>query len=91
MCEDQACRHRTRSVSIVLEESQPRCSVCRQGRLKEEFPAAALYRQLAYFEHLFAMKDDPGECGRLKAHVRDSLTLNQYSRVSLARLFPNLS
>ena len=36
VCDDQACRYRTRQPTICLEDSAPLCPNCHQGKLKEE-------------------------------------------------------
>ncbi|KAK7272771.1 hypothetical protein RJT34_29594 [Clitoria ternatea] len=57
MCDDETCKHTTRSVSLRLDGDSERGTVCPNypccnGRLLRKYTEADLYRQLWYFCHV---------------------------------------
>ncbi|TKY70585.1 DNA polymerase alpha catalytic subunit [Spatholobus suberectus] len=58
MCDDETCKHTTRSISHRLVGDSERGTVCPNyprcnGRLLRKYTEADLYRQLSYFCHVF--------------------------------------
>ncbi|XP_020217424.1 DNA polymerase alpha catalytic subunit isoform X1 [Cajanus cajan] len=58
MCDDETCKHTTRSISLRLVGDSERGTVCPNyprcnGRLLRQYTEADLYRQLSYFCHVF--------------------------------------
>ncbi|KAK4789987.1 hypothetical protein SAY86_017291 [Trapa natans] len=57
MCDDETCKHTTRSLNLKLLGDAERGSVCPEyprcnGRLVRKYTEADLYKQLAYFCHI---------------------------------------
>eukprot|EP00731_Ephydatia_muelleri_P030456 Em0021g979a len=89
MCDDVSCQFRTRNTFVVLDDSTPSCPGCLKGRLKDEYPASALYTQLQFFQHVFSLlgpKEDV--VSDLVSHYCSS---SDYSQVNLQTLFPKLT
>ncbi|XP_057454382.1 DNA polymerase alpha catalytic subunit-like [Lotus japonicus] len=58
MCDDETCKHTTRSISLRLVGDSERGTVCPNyprcnGRLYRKYTEADLYKQLSYFCHVF--------------------------------------
>ncbi|XP_027362652.1 DNA polymerase alpha catalytic subunit [Abrus precatorius] len=58
MCDDETCKHTTRSISLRLVGDSERGTVCPNyprcnGRLHRKYTEADLYKQLSYFCHVF--------------------------------------
>ncbi|ESW28786.1 hypothetical protein PHAVU_002G017900 [Phaseolus vulgaris] len=58
MCDDETCKHTTRSISLRLVGDSERGTVCPNyprcnGRLLRKYTEADLYKQLSYFCHVF--------------------------------------
>lgn len=53
LCEDQACRNRTRRLPIAFSRSGPICPVCLRSTLRPEYSEKALYNQLSFYRYIF--------------------------------------
>ncbi|KAK7406532.1 hypothetical protein VNO78_08159 [Psophocarpus tetragonolobus] len=58
MCDDETCKHTTRSVSLRVVGDSERGTICPNyprcnGRLVRKYTEADLYKQLSYFCHVF--------------------------------------
>uniref|UniRef100_T1JKN1 DNA-directed DNA polymerase n=1 Tax=Strigamia maritima TaxID=126957 RepID=T1JKN1_STRMM len=52
-CDSAGCGYRSTTISLAFTERKYRCPVCEKGRLKQEFPASKLHKQLSYYIYLF--------------------------------------
>ncbi|RXN26683.1 DNA polymerase alpha catalytic subunit [Labeo rohita] len=53
LCEDQACRNRTRRLPIAFSRSGPICPACLRSTLRPEYSEKALYNQLSFYRYIF--------------------------------------
>nr|XP_032834503.1 DNA polymerase alpha catalytic subunit isoform X2 [Petromyzon marinus] len=53
LCEDMACRNRTRRLPLTFTQHGPVCPACRRGVLRAEYTEKMLYTQLCFYQHLF--------------------------------------
>ncbi|XP_051969816.1 DNA polymerase alpha catalytic subunit-like isoform X2 [Xyrauchen texanus] len=53
LCEDLACRNRTRRLPIAFSRSGPICPACLRSTLRPEFSEKALYNQLSFYRYIF--------------------------------------
>lgn len=53
LCEDQACRNRTRRLPIAFSRSGPICPACLRSTLRPEYSEKALYNQLCFYRFIF--------------------------------------
>ncbi|XP_061437934.1 DNA polymerase alpha catalytic subunit [Lethenteron reissneri] len=53
VCEDMACRHRTRRLPLTFTQQGPLCPTCHRGVLRAEYTEKMLYTQLCFYQHLF--------------------------------------
>ncbi|CAN0386493.1 unnamed protein product [Lampetra fluviatilis] len=53
LCEDVACRHRTRRLPLTFTQQGPLCPTCHRGVLRAEYTEKMLYTQLCFYQHLF--------------------------------------
>ncbi|KAA0704573.1 DNA polymerase alpha catalytic subunit [Triplophysa tibetana] len=53
LCEDQACRNRTRRLPITFSRSGPICPVCLRSTLRPEYSEKTLYNQLSFYRFIF--------------------------------------
>uniref|UniRef100_A0A4W4EWK2 DNA polymerase n=1 Tax=Electrophorus electricus TaxID=8005 RepID=A0A4W4EWK2_ELEEL len=53
LCEDQACRNRTRRLPIAFSRSGPICPLCCKSSLRPEYSEKALYNQLSFYRFIF--------------------------------------
>ncbi|KAK7307110.1 hypothetical protein VNO77_39879 [Canavalia gladiata] len=72
ICDDETCKHTTRSISLRLVGDSERGTVCPNyprcnGRLHRKYTEADLYKQLSYFCHVF---DTVGCIEKMEAKTR---------------------
>ncbi|XP_051538703.1 DNA polymerase alpha catalytic subunit isoform X3 [Myxocyprinus asiaticus] len=53
LCEDLACRNRTRRLPIAFSRSGPICPACLRSTLRPEYSEKALYNQLSFYRYIF--------------------------------------
>ncbi|XP_029786584.1 DNA polymerase alpha catalytic subunit isoform X2 [Suricata suricatta] len=53
MCEEPACRNRTRRLPLQFSRNGPLCQVCMKAPLRPEYSDKSLYTQLCFYRYIF--------------------------------------
>uniref|UniRef100_A0ABI7YKD0 DNA polymerase n=1 Tax=Felis catus TaxID=9685 RepID=A0ABI7YKD0_FELCA len=53
MCEEPACRNRTRRLPLQFSRNGPLCQVCMKATLRPEYSDKSLYTQLCFYRYIF--------------------------------------
>ncbi|XP_067948026.1 DNA polymerase alpha catalytic subunit-like [Watersipora subatra] len=100
-CEDSACGHRTRRISLRLYRGRPMCPGCNKAALVQEYTESELYDQLCFYKYLFDVSkrpksDQPWASSMLDLYsdltkfIDSKLASSAYGHIDLHKLFSRI-